>query len=162
MSSTLVICAEYYRTGSQTGDADDYMVDGMKLFTLGCIPPVQADSDDPVALREQLAQGVSNLLKEFLAAFDVKEAQFDLQRSFPNYSRLRRGGQGYWIHVTSPQHLSSLPAEFNSRGFTDDQLLGISEEESSSNIETFSMYFNSVGDPIEGPPDKFMLSIGAV
>lgn len=138
------------------------MVDGMKLFTLGCIPNVQSDSDDPVAVRDQLAASISSILKEFLAAFDVQEAQFDLQRSFPRYSRLRRSGQGYWIHVTSPKHLSSLPTEFNSRGFTDEQLLGISEEETAANIEAISMYFNSAGDPIEGPPDKFMLSIGAV
>lgn len=161
MSTPLLFCVEYYRTDSQVGDADDYMVDGLKLFTLACVF-TKPEEDDQFAFIEGVKTSIATILKDFLAAFEASDLAFNLQRAYPGFCRLRRSGQGYWVHVTSPQHLASLPTEFNSRGFTDEQLLGVDPEASAAELDSISFYFNSAGDPIEGPPDKFMLSIGAV
>jgi len=159
---TFVLCAETYRTKEQSYDADDYVVDGIKLvyfpFSAGEVKNLQ-ESSGGENRTEVLSKLLQSTLKLFTEQLKNPLAASQMAKTFPRFDSLRQSEHGYWYHITTNADLAKRPKEFNSNAFTEEQLLGVSEEE--NDLENVSFYFNSDGDLIEGPPDKFMLSLGA-
>lgn len=159
---TFMLCAETYRTKEQSYDADDYVVDGIKLlyfpFSVDDIKSLQ-DSSNGETTTEVLSKRLQFALKLFVEQLKNPLASPQIAKTFPRFSSLQQSEHGYWYHITTNADLAKRPKEFNSNAFTEEQLLGISEEE--SDLVNVSFYFNSDGEVIDGPPDKFMLSLGA-
>lgn len=155
---TFVLCAETYRTPEQGYNEDDFFVDGMKLLYF---PYQEGDfaATETTSIPEHLGEVFQSALKLFVAQLQNPESAAQFARSFPKFHALTVSGKGYWYHITTNTSLAKRPKEFNSNAFTEEQLLGVSEEDTS--LDSLSLYFNSDGDLIEAPPDKFMLSLGA-
>lgn len=155
MMIPILLCAEWYRTPEQTYDTDDYMVDGVKLLRLSARVPDDAPSEDIVT-------AIQKLIKEPIVSFvsDLRENE-EARQVFPKLAARLAEQSPFWFHVTTDTSLNARPKDFNSNGFSEAQLLGVTEE-SSDVVDTLSFYVNLDGDPLDGPPDKFMLSIGAV
>lgn len=160
MTNTInvLICLEVYRTPEQTYSEDDYVVDGIKLFNLPLLMNSTARETENFSeqMRAEVLELTQYAIKQMIEAFKGTNS---IQQMFPRASKIIREGQPHWFHVTTPQALSKRPQEFNSGGFSEAELLGTSDAE--SELEAISIYFNSDGEEIEAPPDKFMLSIGA-
>ena len=150
----VLICAERYRTKEQTYDTDDFLVDGVKLFRL----PVLVDTDIPF---EKIAEQLKAEFKEPLVQFvtDVREGKHS--DHFPKFTQHLLADGVFWFHVTTDCALADRPKEFHTQGFSEAELLGLPADEQPDPLSTLSLYISSSGEPLDGPPDKFMLSIGA-
>lgn len=151
----ILLCAEWYRTPEQTYDTEDYMVDGIKLLRLSARTPDDASPEDIVTVIQQL-------IKEPIVSLvsDLRESE-EARQALPKLAARLTAELPFWFHITTDTSLNARPKDFNSNGFSEAQLLGVTET-SSDVADTLSFYVNLDGDPLDGPPDKFMLSIGAI
>lgn len=164
---TLLICMEFYRTPDQTYTADDYIVDGIKILRL----PAQFEQlpDDNTEARETIKALCLEIGKDLVSSTFAKfpklskQYQARMRRDFPKAVATYEAGTPHWFHVTTDTALAHRPQEFHGNGFSEAELLGATDadEDITDKSPDLSVYLNSVGDEIEAPPDKFMLSIGA-
>jgi hypothetical protein len=150
--TNLLILAEWYRTVEQTGDVDDLQVDGIVVLRV----PAQYTGERD-GFEENIVNIFQPMLKDFIKAMRTDASA---QRAFPKMHARIQAGTGHWFRVSSEQVLAAKPKDFHSNHFSEAELLGLQPEELDP-LETLEITFNSDGDRIEGPPDKFMLSIGA-
>lgn len=142
----IVVGVEFYRTPEQGADSDDYMVDGMKLIHINIPDDLKNRQDDCdtffLALITTILEGIR---KDAIA-----------QSNYPKFTALVKSEKPFWFHVTTAEGLAKRPQDFHGNNFSEAELLGIPVE------EELSILYSSAGIRLDGPPDKFMLSIGAI
>jgi hypothetical protein len=166
---TLLICMEFYRTPDQTYTADDYVVDGIKIIRIPMqFEPVSGDATDTSEAIKQISIEVGKraITTSFAKFAELKASeQIALRQSFPKACACLDNGTPHWYHITTDAALAQRPQEFHGNGFSEAELLGATDTDEDGALDlsalNISVYLNSVGDEIEAPPDKFMLSIGA-
>lgn len=142
-----VVCVECYRTENSGTEEDDYFVDGMKLVFL----------DLPAGTREEQVHTFSFSIKQMMERLNTPENVPAFKATFPKFFKLLEEGRPFWFHAMEPEVLEKKPKEFHTNAFSEAELLGEPPE-----AEPVELFLNSSGDPIDGFPDKFMLTIGAV
>jgi hypothetical protein len=144
----VTLCAEFYRTPEQGADSDDYMVDGMKILHLE-MPDAYAEQP------EMCDKFAASIITAFMAEIQSSKPT-QAQNVFPKFTAMVRSEKPFWFHLTTTEGLSRLPKDFHGNNFSESELLGIPV------AEELSIHYSTIGLRLDGPPDKFMLSLGAV
>ncbi len=137
-----LLCAEHYRNAESQYDEDDYFVDGLVLMHLPLPPKLD---------RHEL----ETVMKKVVQQLQTPENREDLQKTFPKFSALMKESPLWWVHLMRKEHKDSLPKDFHTSAFTEEELLGIAPEEDPEELPK-EMWFDRDGDPMEGPPDRAM------
>ncbi|MCB9496073.1 MAG: hypothetical protein H6686_04205 [Fibrobacteria bacterium] len=137
-----LFCIERYRNPELSHDVDDYMVDGFVLFRL----PLPDDLE-----RVKLEPEIKSLILKLQAPENVDE----VKANFPRFQALRDEGGLWWVHLMRRDHKESLPQDFHTNSFSEEELLGTAPTEDPDLLPR-ELWFDRDGDPIEGPPDRMM------
>ena len=137
-----LFCVERYRNAEASHDVDDYMVDGFVLFRL----PLPDDLE-----RVKLEPEMKSLILKLVAP----ENEDEVRENFPKFHTLKVDRTLWWVHLMRKDHKESLPQDFHTNSFTEDELLGIAPS-MDPDLLPREMWFDRDGDPIEGPPDRMM------
>lgn len=137
-----LFCVERYRNAEANYETDDYMVDGFVLFRL----PLPDDLE-----RAKLEPEVKSLIMKLQSA----ENDSEVKSNFPKFHALRTESSLWWFHLMRRDHKESLPQDFHTNAFSEEELLGTAPTQDPDLLPR-EMWFDRDGDPIEGPPDRMM------
>lgn len=137
-----LLCVEHYRNSETQYGEEDYFVDGLVLLHLP-LPTTVARTD------------LEGAMKKIIVQLQAPEHADEMARSFPKFHTLRQEVPLWWYHLMRKDHKETLPKDFHTNAFSEDELLGIAPAEDPDGLAR-EMWFDRDGDPIEGPPDRMM------